>query len=89
MDVDDYAAKRRALEANGFVWFGAGDAVHFTFKGGDTTLTGAGVKAFQRLWNANHPDDRIAETGRYDAKTEASLKLAPAGGFRVGPSCRR
>lgn len=88
VDVDDYAAKRRALEKNGFVWFGAGDAVHFTFKGGDSTLTGEGVKAFQRLWNANHPGDRITESGRYDVKTEAKLKVSPVRGFRIGASCQ-
>ncbi|APR76683.1 Hypothetical protein A7982_02030 [Minicystis rosea] len=88
LDVGAHAAWRSALEAEGFRWLGAIDRVHFDFVGpGATHHQGLDVHAFQRLWNRNHPDDVIAETGRYDVATELRLKKAPAAGFPVGARC--
>jgi hypothetical protein len=50
-------------------------------------LAGEGVKAFQRLWNRNHPDDTIPESGVFDATTELKLAAAPAKGFTKGATC--
>ena len=90
LDVQNYATWRPHLKTTGFTWFGTGDPVHFDYTGaGAVSQASVGVKAFQRLWNLNHPNDLIGEDGAYGPQTEARLKQAPAGGFAVGldPSC--
>lgn len=86
IDVSDYSTWRTRLEAEGFRWFGSGDRVHFDYTGG-RDLRSVSVRAFQRLWNRNHPDDRIAEDGSYGPATESRLRRAPAEGFPRGASC--
>ena len=86
--VDAMGGRSRALVAAGFHWFGSGDAVHHDFSaGGDVDLTGLSTKAFQRLWNRNHPDQPLPEDGTYSRATELRLKQAPATGFDLGASC--
>jgi uncharacterized protein (TIGR03382 family) len=63
-----------------------GDPVHFDHTP-SPDIRGRDVKAFQRLWNRNNPNDKIAEDGAYGPQTEARLKQAPATGFAVGASC--
>jgi hypothetical protein len=93
LDVDTGAGAtanrqiRAALQAEGFVWLGAHDPVHYDFKGGDANLLGTSVFAFKRLWNRNHPEAPLTLDETYDAKTEAKLKLAPAAGFAIGARC--
>jgi hypothetical protein len=88
LDLGSPAAWRSALESEGFRWLGSIDRVHFDYVGaGATHHDGLDVQAFQRLWNRNHPEDAIAETGRYDAATEQRLKRSPAGGFPTGARC--
>ncbi|MFT3770217.1 MAG: M15 family metallopeptidase [Minicystis sp.] len=88
LDVSGHATWRAALEREGFRWLGAIDRVHFDFVGpGAVHHDGLDVRAFQRLWNRNHPGDTISETGRYDVPTELRLKKSPAGGFPLGARC--
>jgi hypothetical protein len=88
LDVSEPGNWRPALESEGFRWLGSIDRVHFDFVGpGATHHDGLDVRAFQRLWNRNHPDDVIAESGRYDGATEQRLKRSPAGGFPIGARC--
>lgn len=89
IDIENYGTGRAVLTAaHGFTWFGNSDKVHFTYGGADTTdITSLSVQAFQRLWTRNHPDDPLAESGKYDAATEARLKASPIGGFALGASC--
>lgn len=88
LDVSEPGTWRPALESEGFRWLGKIDRVHFDFVGpGAAHHTGLDVQAFQRLWNRNHPDDRIAESGRYDVPTEIRLKRSPAAGFPIGARC--
>jgi hypothetical protein len=88
LDVSGHAAWRSALESEGFRWLGSIDRVHFDFVGpGATHHQGLDVRAFQRLWNRNHPSDVIEETGRYDVATELRLKRSPAAGFPIGARC--
>ena len=63
-----------------------GDPVHFDHFGSPDNR-GKDVRAFQRLWNRNHPGDKIAVDGNYGPQTAARLKSAPAKGFAKGPSC--
>jgi MYXO-CTERM domain-containing protein len=83
LDVADFTAWQGALEAQGWRWYGDGDRVHYDFVSGGTDLRGNSVMAFQRLWNRNHPEDRIDEDGVYGPMTESRLASAPAEGFAI------
>lgn len=88
VDVSNYSSRRPALQAQGFSWLGGSDPVHFDYYGGGTvSLQGLSVKAFQRLWNRNHPEDRIDEDGVYGTQTANRLAKAPVNGFSIGASC--
>jgi hypothetical protein len=88
VDVQDNAAWRTALQGKGFRWLGASDPVHYDFTGkGAVDIRGLSVQAFQRLWNRNHPEDKIGEDGKYGDDTEKRLARAPAGGFAIGAKC--
>lgn len=79
---------RASMQANGFVWLGSKDPVHFDYRSDDSVdLAGLSAQAFQRLWNRNHPEAPIREDGVYDATVEAKLKVAPAAGFPIGARC--
>ncbi len=88
LDIAEAGTWRPALEAQEFKWLGASDRVHFDYKSSSSTGRAAtDVLAFQKLWNRNHPTDKIAEDGRYNPATEQRLKQAPADGFAIGPAC--
>ncbi|MBX3226421.1 MAG: M15 family metallopeptidase [Labilithrix sp.] len=88
IDINDNAAWRSALQGKGYRWLGANDPVHFDFGGkGAVDLRGLSVEAFQRLWNRNHPEDKIGEDGDYGVETEKRLARAPANGFAIGAKC--
>ncbi|MCB9524252.1 MAG: D-alanyl-D-alanine carboxypeptidase family protein [Myxococcales bacterium] len=85
LDVQDNAAWRASLSNAGWRWLGASDPPHFDYvAGGTVNLAGLSVQAFQRLWNRNHPEDRIDEDGAYGPQTEARLLRSPTEGFAVG-----
>lgn len=89
IDVPMYGAWKARLRAQGFRWLGRSDVVHFDYRGrGKVDLRQLGVRAFQRLWNRNNPQDRIREHGRWDTATARRMAKAPADGFAIGPSCR-
>lgn len=80
VDLSNYAAARAALTAAGCTQsYPSRDPVHYDCPGPD--MRAASVLVFQRLWNANHPDDPIAEDGLYGPETAARLGRSPAGGF--------
>jgi hypothetical protein len=86
VDVDNYSSARSALLANGFDQpLPGSDPVHFEGPGED--LRSFSVLAFQRLWNANHPGDRIDEDGICGPQTRGRLERSPAEGFAVGRVC--
>jgi len=81
----DNATWRSALIDSGFTWLGSKDRYHYDYKGaGSVDLRGLDVKAFQRLWNRNHPEDKIAEDGVWGGDTESRLLKSPADGFAMG-----
>lgn len=85
IDTVDWSAWRTTLSGQSWQWFGAGDEVHFDYVGAGTRdLRQLSVLAFQRLWNRNHPNDRIAEDGLYGPITESRLRQSPADGFAIG-----
>lgn len=86
VDIQDNAGWRQSFLNQGWKWQGASDPVHYDIAGG-VNIRGLSVRAFQRLWNRNHPEDRIAEDGAYGPMTEARLLKSPIGGFPVGAMC--
>jgi uncharacterized protein (TIGR03382 family) len=88
LDVSDEASWRSTFQNKGWTWLGSSDPVHFDYKGGGTvSLSGLSVLAFQRLWNRNNPNDKIAEDGDYGPATETRLVKSPVGGFAKGATC--
>lgn len=88
LDVSQYSTWKGTLQAYGFAWLGSSDPVHFDYAGaGAKSYKGLDVKAFQRLWNRNHPGDKIDTDGIWGPQTEARMKKSPAGGFAKGPTC--
>jgi hypothetical protein len=86
--VDIQEEHTSAMTAAGFRWFGSADPVHNDYVGGGSVdLAGLDTKAFQRLWNRNHPNDKISEDGDYGPETESRVKQSPAAGFAQGASC--
>jgi len=86
IDVDNWSARLSALLAAGFTHpLPDTDAVHFEASGDD--LRALSVRAFQRLWNANHAEDLIAEDGVSGPQTLARLARAPAEGFATAGVC--
>lgn len=88
LDIGSYSTWRATMSGQGWRWFGSSDTVHFDYVGaGGVSLAGLSVKAFQRLWNHNNPNDRIEEDGDFGPKTSARLAKSPAAGFARGATC--
>jgi hypothetical protein len=85
IDIDETVTWRSSLQGHAFDWYGSADPVHYDYEG--ASQRGLDVKAFQRLWNRNHPEDSIAVDGDYGPQTEARLKKSPANGFPIGATC--
>lgn len=85
LDIEDHLGWIPFLEAQGWRWLGDSDPAHFDFVGGGTIdLAEINVRAFQRLWNQNNPNDIIDEDGDYGPETELRLADSPAEGFSNG-----
>lgn len=86
LDIANYSSRISAMAAQGWSHSVPGDPVHFDYLA-SPDIRGRDVLAFQRLWNRNNPNDRIAEDGAYGPQTEARLRSSPATGFAIGPTC--
>lgn len=86
VDVGNFSARVTAMANHHWSHDVPGDPVHFDHLS-SADIRGRDTLAFQRLWNRNHPTDKIAEDGDYGPQTEARLKQSPATGFTKGPSC--
>jgi hypothetical protein len=87
IDVQNYASVGSALVRAGFARpLPSSDPVHYEAAGED--LRSTSVLAFQTLWNANHPEDRITEDGDPGPQTLARLARTPARGFATSGVCR-
>jgi len=86
VDLQNYSTRITAMGNHGWAHDVPGDDVHFDHTA-STDHRGEDVHAFQVLWNKNHPNDPIATDGDYGPQTEARLKMSPATGFAMGPSC--
>jgi hypothetical protein len=86
LDIANYSQLVSAMASRNWSHSVPGDPVHFDHLG-SPDIRGRDVLAFQRLWNRNNPNDKIAEDGAYGPQTEARLRASPAPGFAVGASC--
>jgi uncharacterized protein (TIGR03382 family) len=86
VDLANYSSVISAMANKGWAHDVAGDPVHFDHLS-TPDIRGRDVLAFQRLWNRNHPDDKIAEDGDYGSSTESRIRMAPAEGFAMGANC--
>jgi uncharacterized protein (TIGR03382 family) len=86
VDLANYSSLISAMANQGWSHDVPGDAVHFDHLS-SPDIRGRDVLAFQKLWNRNHPGDKIAEDGDYGPSTESRLRQAPSEGFPIGPTC--
>jgi uncharacterized protein (TIGR03382 family) len=87
VDLGNWSSRVGTMKSHHWSHSVPGDPVHF-----DNTRSpdnrGDDVKAFQRLWNRNHPSDKISVDGDYGPQTAARLKKSPATGFSKGAFCK-
>ncbi|MGL4503931.1 MAG: peptidoglycan-binding protein [Planktothrix sp.] len=87
LDIEDPRGWEPYLMAQN--WYPlAGDPPHFDYVGGGTKdIRSTAILAFQKLWNKNHPNERITEDGIYGigGETESALNRSPAKGFPKAP----
>lgn len=84
IDIRNNAAWRDVLRRHNWRWRGPSDPGHFTYIGNgiSTGIKKEGIRAFQRLWNRNNPNDLIQEDGIYgDTETGARLLKSPIDGW--------
>lgn len=86
MDVEYHAFWRQRLIDYGWSWpYGDADQPHFEWIRNNTPdLKVESVRAFQRLWNRNNPNDPIGEDGAWGPQTEARMQQTHAEGFVFG-----
>jgi N-acetylmuramoyl-L-alanine amidase len=59
-----------------------GDPPHVDYRGaGARDLRKTTILAFQKLWNKNHPNNKLDEDGVFGDNTEAALNKSPSVGF--------
>lgn len=88
MDVQEYSSWKSIFQGSGFAWLGSSDPWHFDYVGaGAVSHKGLDILAFQRLWNRNNPNDKIAEDGGWGPATESRMKKSPPNGFPIGAQC--
>ncbi len=56
---------------------------------GGKNLAWLSIKAFQQLWNYNHPERRIIEDGEWGKQTEIALLSTSCDGFYAVPGFER
>jgi uncharacterized protein (TIGR03382 family) len=87
IDLGNWSTRVGVMANHNFAHDVPGDPVHF-----DNTRSpdnrGKDVRAFQRLWNRNHPGDLISVDGVWGTQTASRLRQAPATGFAKGAQCR-
>lgn len=85
LDVEDPDGWEPYFEPHQWIRLGRDfDYPHYDYRFSAATrqdLGSIGIRAFQRLWNQHHADDRIAEDGSFGPQTEARLAASPINGF--------
>jgi hypothetical protein len=86
VDLSNWSTRVGAMANHHWAHDVPGDPVHFDHLSSPDNR-GKDVRAFQRLWNRNHPSDKIAVDGDYGPQTADRLRRAPAKGFAKGAQC--
>ena len=86
VDLANWSSRINTMAAHGWSHDVPGDPVHFDHLG-SPDARGRDVRAFQVLWNRNHPSDKISVDGEYGPQTGARVARSPATGFAKGSSC--
>ncbi len=98
IDTGDYRSRsvRNVLREEGFRWYcdeynqgrlgGCADPVHFVYETGDD-LRDVSILAFQKLWNRNHPNERLEEDGMWGPTTASRMNRSPISGFAKIATC--
>ena len=85
IDIEEPEKWQSFLESEGWQWWGPLDSPHFDFRGpGTDDIRRLPILAFQKLWNLNHPEDKIPEDGEYTPETNERLNQSPIEGFPKG-----
>jgi MYXO-CTERM domain-containing protein len=89
VDVANYSSEISNMSNHGWTHsYPSSDPVHFDYTAGGTTdLRSESVLAFQKLWNLNNPNAKIAEDGDYGPMTASKIAASPATGFAKGSTC--
>jgi hypothetical protein len=85
LDVRNLGLMEQFAEDFGWAQTVPGDDVHFEHLA--TPKVSHDVLAFQRLWNANNPDNPINEDNLYGDEVAAALNKSPVDGFEIGATC--
>ena len=86
MDTGRARVASGVMSAAGFSYWGSRDPVHFSLRGCEgadgtpSAIARDDVRAFEYLWNANHPEARLPIDGNF-ATIEGALLASPANGF--------
>lgn len=85
LDIEDRSGWEPYLKRYGWQPL-AGDPPHIDYRGGGRKdLRSTTILAFQKLWNKNYPNEKIAEDGKFGPQTEKALNRSPAKGFDRAP----
>jgi hypothetical protein len=89
VDVGNYSSEISNMANHGWTHsYPSSDPVHFDYTAGGTIdLRSESVLAFQKLWNLNNPNAKIAEDGEYGPMTASKIAASPATGFAKGSTC--
>jgi hypothetical protein len=77
LDLANASSKITVMANHGWSHDVPNDPPHFDHLS-SADIRGRDTLAFQRLWNRNNPNDKIAEDSDYGPQTEARLKKSPA-----------
>jgi N-acetylmuramoyl-L-alanine amidase len=82
IDIENHNDWINVLKKHNWIWRGPADPPHFNYHGGsDPDFGHEGIRAFQKLWNAHHPNQKIDEDGSYGKQTRDALEASPIEGF--------
>lgn len=87
LDVEDAMGWRPYLERHGWDWIGSFDPMHFDYEGhGVVDMRHLSTLAFQKLYNRNNRNAKLAEDGMWGQATQQALMQTLVGGFGIADS---
>lgn len=87
LDISQYQQFKHEASTSRFQWQGESSPTRFIFSSSTFDVERALVRSFQKLWNVNHPTEKVVEDGVYGPQTQTVLRRTAAAGFKKAPSC--